>query len=479
MLACREQRPRAIVTIRMPARILVLSLAAVLAGCTGAASSPGETAAPSISGRTTPSAVPVMSTSPVRGGWAADSAAAMDELMAAIGNPDVGSQSEAFEAFEAALAIPDPSAIGTTADVVLGHLARARALLAPYVGADEVAIGASEWDALMVGIADGVTEMRDGGLDGSPTAIEAGRARMTDALRDHFYQAAYGPSSDRWQVSWPWPDTRSVTPSRSRLGNEAGMAFDGQPDTFWTAGDAPAPQWIEIDLGRVVTITGVRLLTAQSVAGATDHRVMIAGPTLESRELAAFQDATSDRQWLEHAAPRPISGVQVVRVTTLASPAMIGWREIEVALAPEFRPQACARVTTNLALDRPATASVTSPGSKPALAVDGDPETEWDAGAPAPQSIELDLGRETSISTIRLLPAGPADAAIAVVIKARDEADHSMVLGVVNQEATGTAWLTVAGPTPCVGLRWISIETGWSVGSVAWREIEVLGTAPP
>lgn len=257
------------------------------------------------------------------------------------------------------------------------------------------------------------------------------------------------------------------------------MAFDGQPDTFWTAGDAPAPQWIEIDLGRVVTITGVRLLTAQSVAGATDHRVMIAGPTLESRELAAFQDATSDRQWLEHAAPRPISGVQVVRVTTLASPAMIGWREIEVALAPEFRPQACARVTTNLALDRPATASVTSPGSKPALAVDGDPETEWDAGAPAPQSIELDLGRETSISTIRLLPAGPADAAIAVVIKARDEADHSMVLGVVNQEATGTAWLTVAGPTPCVGLRWISIETGWSVGSVAWREIEVLGTAPP
>jgi len=479
MSACQEQRPGAMVTMRTLARIPVLTLAAALAGCTGAAAPPGETAAPSISGRPTPSAAPAVSSSPARASWAADSAAAMDELVAAIGNPDVGSKSEAFEAFEAALASSDPSTIGSSAEVVLGHLARARALLAPYVGADEVSIAAREWDALMVGIAGGVTEMRDGGLGGSSTAIEAGRARMTDALRDHFYQAAYGPSSDRWQVSWPWPDSRSVTPSRSRLGNEAGMAFDGQPDTFWTAGDAPAPQWIEIDLGRVVTITGIRLLTAQSIAGTTDHRVTIEGPTLESQELVAFQDATSDRQWLEYAAPRPIPEVQVVRVTTLASPAMIGWREIEAVLAPEFQLQACARGTTNLALDRPATASASSPGSKPGLAVDGDPKTRWDAGGPAPQSIEVDLGRETSISSIRLLPAGPADAAIAVVVKARDEADHTLVLGVVNQTATGTAWLTVAGPTPCVGLRWISIETGWSVGAVAWREIEVLGTARP
>jgi hypothetical protein len=166
----------------------------------------------------------------------------------------------------------------------------------------------------------------------------------------------------------------------------------------------------------------------------------------------------------------------VIRVTTLATPSLVGWREVEVVLAPASRLEACARGTTNLALHRPATATATAKGSNPALAVDGDRATRWDAGAPAPQSIELDLGREVSVSGVRLLPGGPADAAIAVVVRGRDEAGHSMVLGTINQTSTGTDWLTVAGPTPCVGLRWISIESGWSVGPVAWREIQVLGS---
>jgi hypothetical protein len=399
----------------------------------------------------------------------------MDELMAAIGNPDTGWKSDAWTAFETALKSGDAAAIATSADAVLGHLDRATGLLAPYLTSARYGIGAQEYHAMMVGIAEGVTGMRDGGVAGSAAGVEAGRARMTDALRDHFWQAAYGPAADRWQVHWPWPDTRTVTPSRSRLGNEAGSAFDGQPNSFWTAGDIPVPQWIELDLGRVVSITGVRLLTAQPIAGPTEHRVTISGPRLAAEELVAFTGTTNDSQWLEFTAPRPIPGVQVIRVTTLATPSMTGWREVEVLLAPEFRPETCARGTTNLALHRPATASATASGSKPGLALDGDRATRWDAGAPAPQSIELDLGRDVSISSVRLLPGGSADAAIAVVVRGRDAADHSTVLGTINQATTGTDWLTVAGPTPCVGLRWISIESGWSVGSVAWREIQVLG----
>jgi hypothetical protein len=463
-------------------RIAVLVLAILLAGCTSApASTPGatrpETTPPPSSAGPSPYEPTLPSTSPsiAARGWSADSAAALDELMIAIGNPDTGSKSDAWIAFEAALTSRVGAAIVSSADVVLGHLDRARALLAPYLQSAQSGIGAREWDALMVGIADGVARMRDGGVAGSTADVEAGRTRMSDALRDHFYQAVYGPSSDRWQIRWPWPDSRIVTPSRSRLANEAGQAFDGQPGSFWVAGDVPAPQWIEIDLGRVVTITGVRLLTVQSTAGPTDHRVTISGPNLPSSELVAFTGTTADSQWLESSAPRPIAGVQVVRVTTLASPSMVGWREIEVVLAPESRLEACANGTTNLALRRPATASASASGSTPALAVDGDRATRWDAGAAAPQSIELDLGRAVSIGSVRLLPGGPADAAIAAVVRGRDEAGHTMVLGAINQATTGIDWLTVAGPTPCVGLRWIGVESGWSLGPVSWREIQVLG----
>jgi hypothetical protein len=107
--------------------------------------------------------------------------------------------------------------------------------------------------------------------------------------------------------------------------------------------------------------------------------------------------------------------------------------------------------------------------------VDGDRATRWDAGAAAPQSIEIDLGRAASISSVRLLPGGPADAAIAAVVRGRDESGRTVVLGTINQATTGTDWLTVAGPTPCVGLRWIAVESGWSVGSVSWREVQALG----
>jgi hypothetical protein len=451
-----------------------LSLAILLAACT---TGPGSTpAATTPAGSTSPpSPAPTESRSVVPAGWSADSAAAMDELMAAIGNPDTGSKSETWTAFEAALTSGDDAAIASSADAVRGHLERARALLASYLTSARYGIGAREWDAMLVGIADGVARMRDGGVAGSTAEVEAGRALMTDALRDHFYQSVYGPSAERWQARWAWPDTRVATPSRSRLANEAGAAFDGQPNSFWTAGNVPPPQWIELDLGRVVSITGVRLLTVQPIAGPTEHRVTISGPNLASSELVAFTGTTTDSQWLEFSAPRPIPGVQVIRVTTLATPSMVGWREVEVVLAPESRLEACARGTTNLALHRPASASATASGSKPGLAVDGERATRWDAGAPAPQSIELDLGRAASISSVRLLPGGPADAAIAVVVRGRDEAGHAVVLGTINQTTTGTDWLTVAGPTPCVGLRWVSIESGWSVGPVAWREIQVLG----
>ena len=395
--------------------------------------------------------------------------------MTAIGNPDTGSTSDAFAAFEAALAGGDPSAIATTAEAVLAPLGVARERLAPHLDSGTYGVGAREWDVMLDGIARGVTRMRDAGASGSVAGVEAGRAAIGDALRDHFYQGVYGPSADRWQVRWAWPDTRVATPSRSRFGNEAGAAFDGSLDSYWTPGDVSAPQSLELDLGRTVTLTGLRLLVFQTATGRTAHEVTISGPSVQPRELTSFEGSTSDRQWLAYSAPRPIGGVRVIRITTTAGAPLIGWREIEPQLAPASRLAACGPATGNLALDRPITTSA-SPGSKPARAVDGDPDTAWDAGVPAPASIEIDLGRPALIHAVRLLPFGPADQPIAAVVSGRDEAGHTMTIGVANQARTGTDWLILTGPTPCVGLRWVSVDIGWAAGTAGWREVEVLGT---
>ena len=465
--------------MRAGGRILALAVAVILAGCTDSAGAPSPTMAPTGSGGRASPLVIVPSASPRAGrlDWAADSKAATDELMAAIGNPDTGTKSAAWNAFEAALSGGNAVEIRTTADVVGTHLDRARGLLSPYLMSADVGVGAREWDTMIVAIAEAVTRMGDGAIARSDAEVEAGRARMTDALRDHFYQGAYGVTADRWQIRWPWPDSRVVTPSRSRIGNEAGQAFDGQAETWWTAGDVPAPQWIEMDLGRLVTITGVRLLTYQPLTGETAHRVTVSGPSLPSRELASFAGTTADSQRLEFTAPKPIGGVQRVRVTTVANASLVGWREIEIVLAPESRLDACATGTTNLAVRRPVTASSSAPASKPEFAVDGDPTTRWQSTAPAPQSFELDLGRLASVGSVRLLPGGLPEAAIAVVVRGRDDAGRAMVLGVINRSTTGSSWLVVPGPTPCVGLRWITIESGWSAGPVSWREIQVLGTS--
>ena len=476
--------------MRVTSRILVLVVVASLAGCSVVGTRPGSPAPTAVgppasaeASGSAPAPTPVLPSpgartpSPPPGTWAADSKVAIDELMLAIGNPDTGSKSEAWQAFEAAITGRDPAAIATTAQTVLRHLATARSRLEPYVHDAQNGVVASEWTVMLAGIGAAVTHMRDAATAGSSAEVEAGRTMLGDTLKDHFYQGVYGPSGERWQIHWAWPDARVATPSRSRLGNEAGAPFDGNLESYWTAGDVPAPQWIELDLGRTVGVTGIRLLTAQPVAGSTAHQVTVAGPSLAPRELAAFTGVTSDRQWLEARSVEPLAGVRTVRVTTTSAASLVGWREIELLLAPGSALAPCASAGTNLALGRPVSASTTAAASEPGRAVDGDRSTRWEAAGPAPQSIVIDLGRPASVGSVRMLPIGPADAPIAVVVQGRDEANHTMTLGTINQAATGSDWLTVAGPTPCVGLRWITIDTGWSAGPVGWAEVEVLGTA--
>lgn len=321
-------------------RFLVLSVVAAVAGCTG-----GTSLSLPPSALASPSATATPSASAATGGASVDEAtfraaleAAAAQLIAAIGNPDTGSPSDASRAFDEALERGDHATISSTAAVVLAHLSEGRATIARVAAWQPGAAQSREWDVLLAGIAAGITAMRDGGLAGDQAAVEAGRTHMGEVLQDHFWPAVRGPAAMAEFLRISWPDGRTATASRMRYSMRIEGAFDGRPDSMWAAGDALPPQWIEIDLGSTATISGVRLLAFQDVPGATDHRVTVRSATGAERELVRFTGSTTDSQWLEYTAPTPVSDVQVVRVTTLATPAMIGWREIEVVLAPGSSP---------------------------------------------------------------------------------------------------------------------------------------------
>jgi len=121
-----------------------------------------------------------------------------------------------------------------------------------------------------------------------------------------------------------------------------------------------------------------------------------------------------------------------------------------------------------------ASASSSSAGAPPALAVDGDPNTLWNSGGPPPAWIELDLKRTVTLSKVRLLveqsPAGPTT--------------HQLYFGsspaptalIATQPGSTSSmqWLEVDVPDPKPTGRYLRVQTTASPSWVAWREIVVL-----
>jgi F5/8 type C domain len=124
---------------------------------------------------------------------------------------------------------------------------------------------------------------------------------------------------------------KNVTASGVDGEHVAANAVDGNPQTFWSAGGFP-PQQIEVDLGRPYDIKSVRLITSQSPAGPTTHEVYGKGPGTKGawQLLRRFQGNTADGEDLDETWPRPVTGVEWIRVATTRSPSWVGWREIEI-----------------------------------------------------------------------------------------------------------------------------------------------------
>ena len=105
------------------------------------------------------------------------------------------------------------------------------------------------------------------------------------------------------------------------------LATDGNAATQWNSG-AYAPQWIEIDLGKNVTISKVTLTVAQYPAGHTTHRIS-GGLNKGSLSLLGTLDGITQSSQVLHLTFNP-QYLRYLRVDTAVSPSWIAWSEIMV-----------------------------------------------------------------------------------------------------------------------------------------------------
>lgn len=132
----------------------------------------------------------------------------------------------------------------------------------------------------------------------------------------------------------------------------------------------------------------------------------------------------------------------------------------------------------NLAFDKLVRFSRYFPGFLGEMAVDGNLENWWGAGAPPPQWIEIDLGAPYDIAELRLwisqAPAG--ETTHHVYGKGPEPNDAFALLHTFVGITDDFDLLTHAPPDSWQGLQSIRIETVSSPSWVSWREIEVIST---
>ncbi|MCY4081089.1 MAG: PQQ-dependent sugar dehydrogenase [Caldilineaceae bacterium] len=109
----------------------------------------------------------------------------------------------------------------------------------------------------------------------------------------------------------------------------AGLANDGDPDTYWTA-QLPAPQWYSVSFDELYLVDKLELEIAQAQAGPSTHEIWLGNGSSTRTLYRRFDNLhTEDGHTLEIpiVPPRSISEVQIL---TLDGSSWEGWREVRV-----------------------------------------------------------------------------------------------------------------------------------------------------
>jgi len=121
------------------------------------------------------------------------------------------------------------------------------------------------------------------------------------------------------------------------------------------------------------------------------------------------------------------------------------------------------------------TASSSLPDSPPGNALDGNIETLWSSGSSAPQWIQIDLGKATVVSAIRLVISQYPEGNTIHQIWVGADANNLTLVHEFKGFTKDPDTLEFVPSVPLTNIRYVKIVTTQSPSWVAWREIEVNG----
>lgn len=262
------------------------------------------------------------------------------------------------------------------------------------------------------------------------------------------------------------PDPVLAAEAAALFAIERATSTDGQPGPRRRLRWA----WTLAGGGGVIAISalfGTQMMTPRTAGLAGVPWPFIAFGLLVGGLQLAYRAATRRRDWTA----RPLAAMVMLSVVGFVG-SVFGTSAAVNGPSPPASTRSPAPVASQPPEIRLRASDQTLDGA-PELAIDGNPRTVWNAGALPPGWIELDLGIEGPVASIRLLveqtPAGPTVHNIHV---ASDGGAYEFVHA-FEGETTSGHWLTFRPRLPLPEVRKIVIETVSGPSWVAWREVVV------
>jgi len=113
-------------------------------------------------------------------------------------------------------------------------------------------------------------------------------------------------------------------------------AVNGNPNDWWGAG-GPVPQWIEIDLEGIYSVSKIRVIN-EGPTGYASYQVFGRGPDKENHLLHVFEGNKSNNQTLEISPETVWEDISTIRIEINNGSGWVGFREVQVFSRDDPKP---------------------------------------------------------------------------------------------------------------------------------------------
>ncbi|MDR2670306.1 MAG: discoidin domain-containing protein, partial [Oscillospiraceae bacterium] len=246
----------------------------------------------------------------------------------------------------------------------------------------------------------------------------------------------------------------------------AGRANNGRDDDAWLATNGDAGQYWQVNLGRRIDISRIRILWGE--ARAYRYRILLSDDGTAWRNVVDRTEAASAEETVEYPFAPPKTGQYLRILFTEAAETPFSIAEVYV-----FGADASAVDETDLAFGKPSWSSAIAEGSVAAYGNDGDPNAfATMPDARAGHTWTVDLGGYCTVSTIDILWAQE----FAYKFKLETSTDNRTWRTVLNKSRNVTAVQESVDVLPApVDARYVRITSAQDTAPMSFSLFKVFG----